>query len=248
MYNYNENFRRLPLNNVHNLRDLGGYAAEDYSITKWHCFLRSDNVYNITEEEREFLIGYGLTTVIDLRSADEIIDKPNPFLRDEIINYYNIPLLNQNMSDIIDTANNDIVNAFKLGDLYVAIAERSKVALRKVFDILIDDQSKCTIFHCTAGKDRTGVITALLLSLVGVDFEDILANYEVTNTHLRKIYKDIKYVAPEVPISMIESRPENIEQFLNHILSKYGTTEKYLLTLGLTANDISALKDKFLKR
>lgn len=248
MYNYKENYRRLPLKNVHNLRDLGGYAAEEYSITKWHCYLRSDNVYNITDSEKEFLKGYGLTTVIDLRSPDEVKDKPNPFMNDKGVGYHNIPLLSMDMSEIISKANAKEMKTFKLGDLYKAIAENSQAELRRVFGVFLEESSVCTLYHCTAGKDRTGVISALLLSMVGVELEDIMADYEVTNTHLRKIYRNIKHIAPEIPISMIESAPINIEEFINHINENYGGAVEYLLNIGLTSSEIGKLKTKFLYR
>jgi protein-tyrosine phosphatase len=152
-----------------------------------------------------------------------------------------------NMSELIsDTASSENLNMFKLSDLYIGIIEKSKIAVRQVFSILAAADSKCTLFHCTAGKDRTGVVAALLLSLAGVPFEDILSNYEITNTHLRRVYGDIRYIAPEVPVSLIESNPVNMEIFLNYIEDNYGDTEKYLISIGLTESEIASVKNKFL--
>jgi len=246
MHKIRVNFRRLPLENVHNLRDLGGYAAGDRGITQWHVFLRSDNIYNLSEKDKQFLLDYGLTTVIDLRSADEVRDKPNPLCGDKKIKYYNIPLLKSNMSDLIkETTSSGNMDKFRLSDLYIGILEQSKSLVREVFEILAAPEAACTLFHCTAGKDRTGVVAALLLDLAAVSHEDIMSNYEITNTHLRKVYGELGAIAPGVPMTLIESSPVNIEVFLKYLYKNYSNAEKYLLSIGLSPRQIAAIKDKF---
>jgi protein-tyrosine phosphatase len=203
----------------------------------------------MSESDHRFLLGYGLTTLIDLRSADEINEKPNPFKDDPHVDYFNIPLIEMDMSALIsNTASDENSDMFRLSDLYISIIENSKGAMKNVFDVLSSPRSACTLFHCTAGKDRTGIIAAMLLSLAGVALEDILSNYEITNTHLRKVYGKEKRPGPSIPVSLIESDPVNIEVFIKHIEVKYGGTENYLISIGVPRDRIMMLKNKFMER
>ena len=83
------NYTRLPMENAYNVRELGGYATKKGSITIHHQFLRSENLTDITEEDKTFLIEYGLSGIIDLRSREEALIYPNPFRGNNAVKYIN---------------------------------------------------------------------------------------------------------------------------------------------------------------
>lgn len=85
MYDYTADYVRLPISSVKNVREIGGYPTKDGGMTQWHRVFACRRYDGITEEDRSFLLGYGLTTVIDLRSADETALRPNP-LAEELPN------------------------------------------------------------------------------------------------------------------------------------------------------------------
>ena len=87
--NPNLNYTRLPMEKAYNVRELGGYATKKGLITMHHQFLRSENLTDITEEDKEFLIEYGLSAIVDLRSREEALIYPNPFRGNDLVNYIN---------------------------------------------------------------------------------------------------------------------------------------------------------------
>ena len=88
-------YNRLPMEKAFNVRELGGYAARKGSVTKYHQFLRTDNLTNITEEDKNFLLGYGVRAVIDLRGREETLIYPNPFREHPDVTYINLPFITE---------------------------------------------------------------------------------------------------------------------------------------------------------
>ena len=97
--NPNLNYACLPMENAYNVRELGGYATKKGSVTNHHQFLRSENLTDITEEDKTFLIEYGLSAIIDLRSREEALIYPNPFRGNAAVNYMNCPLITEDVLD-----------------------------------------------------------------------------------------------------------------------------------------------------
>ena len=202
------NYTRLPMENAYNVRELGGYATKKGSITIHHQFLRSENLTDITEEDKTFLIEYGLSGIIDLRSREEALIYPNPFRGNNAVKYINCPLITDGILD---------------------------------FHFILDNIDGCLLFHCQAGKDRTGVLAMILMGLAGVSKEDIVANYEVTHTYLKENVK----LRLEDGLEELEfSKPQWIEKAYDHIIEHYGSFKVYLMAVGLTKKEIKKIKGK----
>ena len=113
------NYTRLPMENAYNVRELGGYATKKGSVTIHHQFLRSENLTDITEEDKTFLIEYGLSGIIDLRSREEALIYPNPFRGNNAVKYINCPLITDGILDL--RAVKEV--GFDPGEFYVKLVD-----------------------------------------------------------------------------------------------------------------------------
>ena len=231
------NYARLPLKAAYNVRDLGGYAGDNRKPTKYHAFLRTDNLENITKEDIEFLKNYGVTVAIDLRGEEEAVEHPNPFKFDDDVNYINIPFI---VDGIMDVRMQKEVG-FHVPGFYQDLIDSHE----KVYEIMtfILKQKGCVLFHCMAGKDRTGVVAMLLLGICGVAKEDIIANYQVTRTYLKD---HVELKLPDALMNLNYSKAEWMEETYDYLMDKYGSFENYLLAVGLSKNQIKKLRKRLL--
>lgn len=231
------NYVRLPLKKAYNVRDLGGYAGTGRKQTRFHAFLRTDNLSDITQEDKDFLKAYGVRAVLDLRGEAEAQKYPNPLQYDPEICYLNIPFITDEIMDLRKIR----ITGFHVPNFYRDLLESYELVCRIMN--FIAAQKGCVLFHCMAGKDRTGVVAMLLLGLCGVSKEDIIANYQVTRTYL----KDYVTLNLEDEIRELEfSKPEWMEETYDYLIHTYGSVEAYLQTAGLSKKTIKKLKKKLL--
>lgn len=231
--------RRIRYQQVYNLRDLGGYPTSD-GVTKSKVFYRSDNLTLLKEDEIEDLKNHGLKQVIDLRHEKEIDIEPDPFEKDEEVLY-----LNHTHLDTKDMTNEEL-NAFLLSDLYYKMAT-NKAFIQPIFEAFANYDG-LTLFHCAAGKDRTGVITALLLKAVGVDDLDIVADYQVSKTYLLPKYSDLENNPFHAYAQLYDSKPETMLEFLEKINLSYPDLSQYFGEMGISSSHIEKIKTKFIER
>lgn len=230
---------RLPLEGVENCRELGGYSTKNGEQVKWHAFLRSSDMHELTENDSAFLKAYGVKTVIDLRGTDEVEARPNPLAETDFFDYHNIPFAGQPILEA------DALKNLTMGDFYVKMLEESPY-VQVVFHIIDQAADGAVVFHCTAGKDRTGVLAMLLLGLAGVERKDIISNYEVTYTNLESFHQfDKDGTAPfEVPKEFLYSSREYMILAYDYLVEKYGDVEKYLLAKGVEQDVLDRVKGR----
>lgn len=231
-------YLRLPVEGMCNLRELGGYPC-DGGITKSGVFLRGDSTATLTPGDTKFLLDYGLGTVVDLRSQGEIDANPCAVAEHPDIEYHIIPLIPRGEGD----ATKIRVTGGTLQEFYMLCLENSAEEFAKVFNIFADAK-KCVMFNCTVGKDRTGMIAALLLMLCGVSDEDIIANYQVSHTYIKKSIQLRQVVNMES--DFMQSRPETIEGVLAYIRDKFGGAREYLIHCGVRDEGLEAIKSRFI--
>jgi len=220
-----KNILRLPLHDTFNVRDLGGYPINENAITKWGVFYRSGQV-SPNSHDIDLLYKYGIRIVIDLLDAGT--PYVSPVLNDKRFKYTRIPL---------------VTDFTKLsGGMYPAILSVFSENVKNVFIFISENLGRGGIlFHCASGKDRTGVIAALLLSLSGVSELDIIANFMVSEIYLRPYSKFINR-----PIETMPSPPSWIEEdFIEYIKKEYGDTKNYLSYIGLSDKIISDIHNAF---
>ena len=225
--------RRIAIGGFRNLRDLGGYPYPA-GYTASLRYLRSDCPENLSQEELGQFQSWGITTIIDLRSEAEIARKPCAFAGVEGFQYHSIPLAGGGLPDTEDDV------AVFYYDM-VEPPEKMKQVMKT-----IASAPDGVLFHCTAGKDRTGVTAALLLSLAGVGQQDILADYQVSYTYIKPLIDSMRVSSPDLPAFIGRSNPEYMEAFLTRFFQNYGSVEGYLTAIGLSQEEIAALRKKLL--
>lgn len=228
--------RRLPFGAMMNLRDIGGYPAANGAATVFGRFLRGDAPSRVSDAEADALRGMGVTTVIDLRSDDETQRTPSALQGREGFDTRHIGLIRQEGFDILPSREEDVPG------MYIGMAD-NHAAMRGVMRAMAGAPSG-VLFHCTAGKDRTGVTAALLLLLAGVSETDIVADYQVSYTYIRPMILAMKAKHADMPAFLGHSKPEYMEGFLAGFAAQYGTAERYLSAIGLGGAEIAAIRGK----
>ena len=223
--------------NLVNCRDLGGYQTAD-GATKFGIALRSAMPINPTEKDIEFLREYGIKTVIDLRGNAEVEEYPGIFDRVDGFDYYHISLLEANPA--FSKQHKDMAEMYILS--LTEYAENYAAVLR-----LICSLEKPFMFHCFAGKDRTGLLAALLLGAAGVGREDIVADYQLSYTYFKPFYeKEVdsgSSIIWEKDETKFYSKPETMEKILDYFDEAYGGVNGYLRHIGLSNEEITMLSN-----
>lgn len=233
-----------------NLRELGGYPARDGKYTKTHVFLRSDALNTLTNEGGQYLYDYGLRLIVDLRG--ELVRLTQPDRVPSAIEDVHVPLYDHLHAALLraDLHLKDGHTELSMPEIYNMIVDGDPEEVAKAVRDLIAAQD-CALFHCTAGKDRTGIIAMLLLELAGVPREIIIADYAQSGQNVsaelrREEELEDKLAGAFVPIGAFESKPAFMEELLHHLDTKYGSPEAYLTKIGITDDEKAQLLAKFL--
>ncbi|MCH5193161.1 MAG: tyrosine-protein phosphatase [Oscillospiraceae bacterium] len=223
---------RYNWDNTFNARDLGYTPAVNGKYIKPLRFIRSDAPHSISDSVKDFLIKNDITTIIDLRNEKIANTSPNAFVSDNRFSCCNYPLsVNAKAPD----SENDVI------ENYCRMIEND-TAIVNIFRTMANSAGG-VLFHCQEGKDRTGIISALLLLLAGVSDFDIYADYEISNVYLYEMIKKAKAVLPD---HLLYVKPEYMENVLIYLREKYKTVENYLQSKGVSETEIYKLKSKLL--
>ncbi|MBC2242596.1 tyrosine-protein phosphatase [Listeria booriae] len=242
--------RTIPLEGCFNFRDLGGYVNTAGKTVKWGKLYRSSLLTNITEKDKDTLEKLGVSWICDLRSTSEIAAKPTPALAH--IKNRHIPIgtaKNESTeSQKIDLPDDHRVYEPLMGESYRVFAQ-SKDGFREIFNDIIEKEEVPFLFHCTAGKDRTGVLGALLLKLLDIPENTILADYELTNQYADNILGEMQGLVNAFSNSekkidlenfrpMAEARPAYLEIAFDEMQKEYGSVDAYLEKgIGITPSE-----------
>lgn len=222
--------RRIPLSDTPNFRDLGGYATASGGATQFGVFYRSACPNGLSADDVRMLKELNVTTAVDLRGGSNADEKQRGFICGGIT-VYNVPI----GTDEIPR------RAAEVPEGYMRVTEHPNFA--EVFKVLADC-SGAAVFHCFAGKDRTGITAALLLMLADVSDTDIIADYTLTYAYfLKRLRQD--FLRTDAEANVFRPLPEHMEEFLKLFRQKYGTARDCLLSKGVTERQIEKLLNKF---
>ena len=230
--------RRYITENIVNCRDLGGYPTADGGVTAFGRVLRCGILKDPTAEDMKILEKFGIKTVIDLRGNSEKADIPDVFEFMADYDYHHISLLETN--PIFSKKCTDI------GAMYILSLTEYKENYARVLR-LISNLTEPFLFHCFAGKDRTGLLAAMLLNAAGVCREDIVADYQVSFTYFKPAYEreieaDTGIIWEKNPAKFY-SDPEVMHRILDYFESEFGGVIGYFRFIGLTEEEINRISD-----
>jgi len=220
------------LETTQNTRELGGYVIRDGLATKRNSLWRSDVQNYPSEADFALLMERGITTILDLRGDKDIARKPSGFAKVEGFTYINCPIIEG--SGVPESVEQVPVS-------YLAIAQAENMP--KVFKTIANAKNG-VMFNCTAGKDRTGVVSAILLLHAGVSDADIIVNYVLTREYGRERLELVHKNFPEVDMNIVTPKEWYMEEFLRLFREKFGTTEGYFKALGLNGTEIENIRRK----
>jgi protein-tyrosine phosphatase len=229
----------LKLQGGSNFRDLGGYATEDGRTVRRGAVFRSAHLGGLTDEDRKALGGVGVRTIVDLRGVAEAAETPHLVQGVEcrIVGAHIEPGVGEKIRGAVadGTANPHLMMQF-LTDHYRDYPRRCAPGFRTLFATLSDGTHRPLVFHCTAGKDRTGFASALLLTLLGVPWETVMDDYLRTNElwtgHIGRY--------PELDIdtraAIVEARTPYLEAAFEVVRGDFGSPDAFAeKALGLDA-------------
>jgi protein-tyrosine phosphatase len=238
--------RRLAWDDCVNTRDLGGYPTADGLQTRWGVVVRSDSLAALTPAGRDALLAYGVRTIVDLRLPAEVAEHPNPFAEpgDHGVAYTNV--------SILDPAAGFPPDTFTLAENYLWSLDRFAAATAAAVTAIANAPEGGVLIHCAAGKDRTGLISALLLALVGVPDQTVAADYALTAECLRPREQEWLENGPgdradrEALLARFAPTVEVMLEVLDGLRRRYGGVEAYLRRAGVADGDLARLRARLL--
>jgi len=239
--------KRLAAEGLSNCRDLGGFAAQN-GVTRFGVFLRSEAPCAVTEAGAACLRRYGLTETFDLRSPEEIAWRPSSLAQE--FAYRTISL--SGGAETFEKKNLP-EGEFSWAKVYIRRAKEHQDWIREAVTACAEAEGT-VLFHCTTGKDRTGILACCLLGAVGVSREDIAADYCLSQVYLQQLFAQMRDGS-----LTIRKEPSHFEEyvfqtpftamteFYDFFVENYGSVRAYLLQIGVTEQTLQKLEDKFVE-
>ncbi|WP_227980563.1 tyrosine-protein phosphatase [Nocardia spumae] len=233
---------------IDNMRDLGGLPVTGGGATRFGVALRSSTLQQATEADLALLLGtLGLRTLIDLRLPDEVEREGYGLLADTTIDKVNLPVRKSPQSSL---AARDLVpdkSRVDLAALYGALLAGSPAEIVAAVRLVADPDRQAVVFHCAAGKDRTGVLAAVLLDAVGVAPEVIAADYVLTNERMARVRNRLDALGsytglPPADTGILAVDPAVMLNFLGALRRDHGGAARWLLEHGLTGAQLAMLR------
>ena len=228
------------------MRDLGGYSTGNGSRTLWQRFLRADSLHRLSPSAQTALLEYGVRTIIDLRRTNETQAEPNVFASSAEVEYHHLNMIGD--EDLgIEPLSEETERPLQVAHDYFWFLDKFQIQVNRILETLADAGNHVALFHCAGGKDRTGLISALLLGLAGVPSETIAADYSLTARYMVVPYLTFPDADPEIRIwedyQRVYCPPETMLLVLDHLGRNYGGVEGYVRTVGLSKDQIAQLRD-----
>jgi protein-tyrosine phosphatase len=240
--------RVIELEGCLNFRDLGGYPTPDGRTVRWRRLFRSDALHLLTESDiarlrDELRIG----DLIDLRSTAELEADGRGLLENEPIRFHHLPLFDGQAIARDEPRGGE----YPLAERYFLLVEFAKPAIARVVTTLAETDTPA-VYHCAAGKDRTGVISAVLLGILGVRDEVIVADYAATQQNLDAIIDRLmasegyQTMLSALPSDTLHAQPETMIALLDRVRARYGSMRDYARSAGVSDETMQQLESRLL--
>jgi|SRR5271165_542904 len=234
--------RHIALEGAVNFRDLGGYETADGHHIEWRTLFRADGLSALTQPDRAVIRQLGIATVIDLRTSAEL--ERGRFPVEEIpVGFHHVPLL-----DTVPDPDAFEVTPGMLAAQYETIAREAATQIGLILGIVATQEAHPVIIHCTAGKDRTGVLVAVLLGLLGVPDDTIVEDYALSAGAMANLRRKLIERHPEGRVvieradEVFSAAPANISNLLAVLRERYGSITAYAEAAGAGPEVVAGLR------
>jgi protein-tyrosine phosphatase len=219
-----------------NTRELGGIRLSDGGVTKSGIFWRSDVPINPSSEDIEKLLANRITTIIDMRTEQEAERVPDTLSETPCFEYHHFPI----------TEGSGVPESLEaVPHSYIDIALAGNIS--KVWRTLAESESG-VLFHCTAGKDRTGVVSAIILMLCGAEREAIVRDYVISREYNKEKLENFLSAHPGVDRNIVLANEKSMERFIDLFTQRFGTVADYFEHIGLTAGYADIIRNRLIQR
>jgi len=241
----NADHRHVELSGCFNFRDLGGYPTRDGGHLRWRKLFRADGLTKLDESDCAALTELGLVTVIDLRTVGELESRGRFPIDAVAVEYHHLPLSETmpGTEEVPDWGESEFVVA-----RYKQLLTIGWDSITAAVGLLATDGNLPAVFHCSAGKDRTGVLAAVVLGFLGVPDDVIIDDYALSATgtsrllqSLREEYADSVEVVDKYASAILRVMPESMAGFVEHVHTEHGGFDELARAMKVTA-EVSALK------
>jgi len=242
--------RHIPLQGAYNFRDIGGLEGLGGRRIPERRVFRSDRLTRLSEADNKVLESFGIGRVFDLRSDLELAqDGPGEFASAQS-RHAHVPLVRISLSITdarIDWSKIDLQNR------YLEMLEEGAPVIRQVLEHIAAEDASATVFHCTGGKDRTGVLAAVLLRTLGIDDDTIVEDYAVSEKYLASFVEASRALMeregfdPQIVLYLCGSPAERMRKMLADLDARWGSAEGYLAWAGMNDETIERLRRRLLE-
>jgi protein-tyrosine phosphatase len=245
--------RRIDLEGCLNFRDLGGYGTADGRRVRWRTLFRSDALGHLTPGDvsrvRDEL---GIKDVIDLRStAERTADVTAPLAAEPIL-VHHVALFDGETREAREQRAAFGERPMTLADRYLGLAELAADRIARAVTIVAESDGGCVV-HCAAGKDRTGVVSAIVLGALGVGPEDLAEDYGATRENLDRIVQRLRStegyetMLGALPPETMHADPETMADLLRKLDERFGSVRDYLRSSGVSTATLALLEARLLE-
>jgi protein-tyrosine phosphatase len=239
--------RLISLEGAVNFRDLGGYATVDGQRTRWRVLFRADGLGDLSETDFAVMRDLGIRTVIDLRSGHEV-ERSRFDVDAHPVDFHHFPFI-----DELPNVEEWDRRPGLLGSQYKEMLDDAVPQIIRALEVLAGPEAQPAVFHCTAGKDRTGLLSAIVLSLLGVPEETVVADYALSGEAMERLraklivkYPDGKDVIAGID-EVFSAQPANMVELFAYMRERYGSINEYAAKVGLPDQVISRLRQTLLE-
>ncbi|MBJ7262093.1 MAG: tyrosine-protein phosphatase [Acidimicrobiia bacterium] len=245
------NSRRVALEGPLNFRDLGGYVGLDGKTICWQQIYRSDSLHRLTSADASQLAQMGVKTAIDFRADDELDRIGIGPLGELEIDHVHLPTVDRAMDTVRPEGYEPPSTA---AEVYRGMLQHGARAYAAALRTLIAPDTSPAVYFCMAGKDRTGIFSAVVLGLLGVSDSDIVADYALTQEVVEAIHDRRRTESPSVedlwgklPEDLLGAHASAMVTTLENLYLDYGSWVSYATNIGIEESEITALRAKFLE-
>lgn len=246
-----EKKRILELEGIQNLRELGGYTTRSGQKILYNRLLRSGNLDQVPAKTQVRLLAYGVNYIIDVRDQWEQAKYSNVFTDNANVRYQNIPFIGDaHLKD--DESERKMDEADSLSDTYAFLLDNCKVQIASIMQAIAESsKTDCTIVHCVAGKDRTGLIIALLLAILDIPDETIIQDYAYSGLWSKELENQWQIEGDDSQQIMKRKRDAAatqgiMQKTLRYLEESYGGINDYLDAIGCDKVLREKLQNQFL--